>query len=89
MRIKLAFPDPSQPARLQAALVSAGHVAGEDFLVERGTERFLELMIQPNLFREISDLVKRDREGYAGVSIEIEDQQIASGSGKAEEEDAE
>ena len=80
MRIKLTFPDPAQPARLQEALISAGHKAGEDFLVERGNERFLELMIQPNLFREISDLVKRDKEGYAGVSIEIEDQQISSGA---------
>ena len=31
--------------------------------MERGNERFLELMIQPNLFREIADMVKKDKEG--------------------------
>lgn len=42
--------------------------------MDKGNDRFLELMIQPSLFREINDLLKKDKEAFAGVSVEIEDQ---------------
>ena len=73
MRIKIVFGDPSQSELLQDSLLEHGHKLGEDFILERQTERFLEMMIQPNLFREINDLVKKSKDTFHGVSIEIED----------------
>ena len=46
---------------------------GNDFNIERVTEKFMELMIQPHLFREINNIVKADKDFFNGVHVEIED----------------
>jgi hypothetical protein len=53
-----------------------GHKVGDDFTIENLTDKFLEMQIQPHMFREISDLVKKDKDFYKDVGIEIQDQQI-------------
>lgn len=76
MRLKIIFDNPDQPQRLQEELKEQGHKMPEDFTVENLAEKFMELQIQPHMFREISDLVKRDKEFYKDVGIEIQDQQV-------------
>jgi hypothetical protein len=76
MRLKIIFDTPEQPQRLQEELKEQGHKVGDDFTVETLAEKFMELQIQPHMFREISDLVKRDKEFYKDVGIEIQDQQV-------------
>lgn len=71
MRLKIIFDNPDQPERLQEELKEQGHKVGEDYTVENLAEKFMELQIQPHMFREISDLVKRDKDFYKDVGIEI------------------
>lgn len=90
MRIKIIFTASTQSEKLLEELVAAGHKSGEDFIVDKANDRFLEVMIQPSLFREINDLIKKDKEFFAGVSVEIEDQQVSGGGqgkGGEDEED--
>ena len=72
MRLRVSFERVDQWDRLQASL-QEGHA--EDFAVERVTERFVEITIQPALYREVNTIVKQDKEFYSGVSIEIQDHQ--------------
>jgi ribosome maturation protein SDO1 len=69
MRIKVIFPKEGQSEEMKESLKQFQ----ESCLIERESERFMELMIAPNLFREINDMI-RGEEKYAGVSVEIEDQ---------------
>lgn len=79
MRLKVSFENPPQQEKLQETL-NAQHKLGDDFNIERVTEKFMELMIQPHLFREINNIVKNDKDFYNGVHVEIEDQQVAGGT---------
>ncbi len=45
MRIKVIFTAPSQGSKLQEELVASAHKPGEDFIVDKDNDRFLELMI--------------------------------------------
>lgn len=76
MRLKIIFDNPDQPLRLQEELKEQGHKVGDDFTIENLAEKFMELQIQPHMFRGISDLVKRDKDFYKDVGIEIQDQQV-------------
>ena len=84
MRLKIGFDNEEQQKRLEAQL-RAGHPSAEEFTVERIAEKFMELQIQPSLFREINNIVKQDKEFYANVCIEISDQSVLE-DGKQEEE---
>jgi ribosome maturation protein SDO1 len=72
MKIKVTFDNQLQREKLEEAL-SSGHTPGEDFSIEKVSERFMELTIQPHLFRDINMVVKNDKELFTNVSIEIQD----------------
>ena len=76
MRLKINFDNREQSEQLMEKIKEKGHKVGDDFTIENLTDKFLEMQIQPHMFREISDLVKKDKDFYKDVGIEIQDQQI-------------
>ena len=74
MKVKIGFETQEQQARLEEALKK--ECTPDDYQVERVAERFMELTIQPHLFRDISNILKADKEAYEKVFIEILDQQV-------------
>jgi hypothetical protein len=71
MRLKINFDNREQSQQLMEEIKEKGHKVGDDFTVENLTDKFLEMQIQPHMFREISDLVKKDKDFYKDVGIEI------------------
>ena len=74
MRLKVRFDTSEQQVRLEEDL-KASHQPDE-FSIERLEEKFMELLIQPALFRELNNIVNKDKEFYQNVCIEIQDQQV-------------
>jgi len=72
MKLKISYDNDDQRAKL-VEILGQDHKDGEDFTIERMTEKFMELMIQPHLYRDINTIHKKDKEFFANVSIEIQD----------------
>lgn len=68
MRLKISFETPEQREILSKQLAES---FSADYEVEREGEKMLQLVIQPHLFREISDIVRKEKQIYANVTVEI------------------
>ena len=75
MRLKISFENPDQQAKMKE-LIEKDHA--QDCEVERLAEKMMQLQIQPHMFRELSNVVKDDKQFFAGVTIEIQDQQVVN-----------
>ena len=83
MKVKIGFETQEQQTRLAEELKK--EFTPDDFQVERVAERFMELTIQPHLFRDISNILKRDKDAYDKVFLEILDQQVTPAEDDGEE----
>ena len=70
MRVKLAFANEDQQAKM---MVTLKEQADGQFLVDDHTENTCTLRIDPSLYREISNIIKGEKEFYSDVIIEIQD----------------
>ncbi|TNV77250.1 hypothetical protein FGO68_gene9400 [Halteria grandinella] len=86
MKLKIAYENDEQRAKL-VEILNQDHKDGEDFTIERMTEKFMELMIQPHLYRDINTIHKKDKEFFANVSIEIQDSQVGGTDEHDDDED--
>lgn len=55
MQLKIGYVNEEQKAKL-VEILNEDHKEGEDFMIERMTEKFMELMIQPHLYRDINTI---------------------------------
>lgn len=59
----------------------------DDCEIERSAEKLLQLLIQPHLFRELSNVVNQDKEFYHGTTIEIQDSTLLNDHDDDDEKD--
>ena len=70
MRVKISFASEEQRDKMKEELLKNHATECE---VEKLTEKMMQLQIQPNMFREINNIVKNEKAFYSEVSIEIQD----------------
>ena len=71
MRLKIAFLNGEQSEKMKTHLESNYK---EECEIEKVTEKMMQLKIEPSLYRELNNIIKKDKEFYSEVSIEISDQ---------------
>ncbi|CDW78721.1 ribosome maturation protein sbds-like [Stylonychia lemnae] len=84
MRLKISFESQEQQEKMKD-FIEKEHQ--NDCEIERLGERLMQLQIQPNMFRELSNVVKENKEFYNGVVIEIQDQQVVQNAEQDAEEE--
>eukprot|EP00347_Sterkiella_histriomuscorum_P002246 403368911 len=83
MRLKISFERQDQLERLKEVIERD---YAQDYEVERIGEKFMQCQIQPNMFRELNNIVKDDKQFYSGVTIEIQEQQVMQETGELDEQ---
>jgi hypothetical protein len=71
MRIKMTFVSLEQHEKMRELLLVKYK---NDLSVESEGDKLMNLKIEPNLYRELNNIIKDQKSFYYGVSIEINEQ---------------